>query len=104
MVQSYYQAKIDSELCSACGQCIERCQMAAIKEGEESSEMIEGRCIGCGLCVTTCPSEAIHLGAHPTRRVPPKDTGRLYMQMFRDRFGATGLAATVARRALGMKT
>ena len=71
-VHSYYQAKIDSELCSACGQCIERCQMAAIKEGEDSSEMIEGRCIGCGLCVSTCPTEAISMVAKSGMEAPPK--------------------------------
>jgi len=27
MVRSYYQARIDSDLCTSCGDCIERCQM-----------------------------------------------------------------------------
>jgi Na+-translocating ferredoxin:NAD+ oxidoreductase subunit B len=73
VILSYYQAKIDPELCSACGQCIERCQMTAIKEGEDSSEMIEGRCIGCGLCVSTCPTEAISMVAKSEMEAPPKD-------------------------------
>ncbi len=71
-VLSYYQAKIDPELCSSCGQCIERCQMAAIKEGADSSEMIDGRCIGCGLCVSGCPTEAISLVEKTGMEAPPK--------------------------------
>jgi ferredoxin len=73
VVLSYYQARIDSELCSACGQCIERCQMAAIKEGEDSSEIIDGRCIGCGLCVSACPTEALSMVAKSEMGAPPKD-------------------------------
>jgi electron transport complex protein RnfB len=73
MVLSYYQAKIDSELCSACGQCVDRCQMAAIKEGKDSSEVIDGRCIGCGLCVSVCPTEAISMVAKTDMVAPPKN-------------------------------
>jgi Na+-translocating ferredoxin:NAD+ oxidoreductase subunit B len=73
MVLSYYEAKIDSELCSACGQCLERCQMAAIKEGADSSEIVDGRCIGCGLCVSVCPTEAISMVAKTGMEAPPRD-------------------------------
>lgn len=72
-VRSYFQAAIDANLCVACGECIERCQVAAIKEGEEFSEMIEGRCIGCGLCVSTCPVEAISLQPKPGMEAPPEN-------------------------------
>jgi electron transport complex protein RnfB len=73
MVLSYYQAKIDSDLCSSCGLCQERCQMAAIKKGEDSYQIIDGRCIGCGLCVSTCPTEAISMGAKLGMEPPPID-------------------------------
>jgi Na+-translocating ferredoxin:NAD+ oxidoreductase subunit B len=73
VVLSYYEAKIDSALCSACGQCLERCQMAAIKKGTGFSEIVDGRCIGCGLCVSGCPTEAISLVAKTGMEAPPKD-------------------------------
>ena len=73
LVRSYYQAEIDSDICSACGECIERCQMEAIKEGEDFSEIIDGRCIGCGLCVSICPEEAISLVPKSEVEAPPKD-------------------------------
>lgn len=73
MVISYYQAQINPELCSTCGLCLERCQMAAIKKGEDSFQIIDGRCIGCGLCVSTCPTEAISMGTKLGMEPPPKD-------------------------------
>jgi Fe-S-cluster-containing hydrogenase component 2 len=47
--------------------------MAAIKEGKDSSEVIDGRCIGCGLCVSVCPTEAISMVAKTDMEAPPKD-------------------------------
>jgi electron transport complex protein RnfB len=71
-VSSYYQAEIAADLCIACGECLERCQMAAIKEGADFSEIIDGRCIGCGLCVSACPVEAISLQPKPDMEAPPE--------------------------------
>jgi len=73
MVHSYYQAAIDADLCTSCGECIDRCQMDAIVEGDAASEMVDGRCIGCGLCVAACPVEAISLIEKPDMDAPPAD-------------------------------
>jgi electron transport complex protein RnfB len=76
VVNSYYFAEIDPEVCASCGTCAdERCQVKAIEEGEEAYRVIKDRCIGCGLCVTTCPSEAIHLVRKQPEEVvaPPED-------------------------------
>lgn len=71
MIRSYYAASIDPDLCTACGDCIERCPMDAIAEGDGVSEMVDGRCIGCGLCVSTCPTEAISLAPREGVVEPP---------------------------------
>ena len=73
VISSYYQAKIDPDLCLDCGLCIERCQVGAIKQGDGRSEIKDEKCIGCGLCITTCPQEAISLLARPGMEAPPKD-------------------------------
>jgi electron transport complex protein RnfB len=73
MVISYYQAKINPELCSSCGVCLEQCQMAAIEKGEDSYRIVDGRCIGCGLCVSACPTEAISMRKKSGMEPPPKD-------------------------------
>ena len=75
LVHSYYEARIDSDLCTACGECIEKCQMDAIEEGDSISELVDGRCIGCGLCVSVCPAEAISLVPKPGMEAPPSNMG-----------------------------
>jgi ferredoxin len=67
---STYQASIDPDTCSACGTCLERCQMEAIVEGDVM-EVDLARCIGCGLCVPTCADEAIVLIEKAGAKEPP---------------------------------
>lgn len=76
MVFSNYQAFVQSDDCSGCEDCLDRCQMEAITMTEdETAEVNLDRCIGCGLCVTTCPTEAILLKQKPGHyRLPPKST------------------------------
>ena len=73
VVNSYYYALIDPELCSSCGTCAEeRCQVSAIEEGEDAYNIIKDKCIGCGLCISTCPEDAIQLLCkQPEEIVPP---------------------------------
>jgi Fe-S-cluster-containing hydrogenase component 2 len=47
--------------------------MDAIKEGDNVSELDDGRCIGCGLCVSACPTAAISLVPKPDMEAPPSD-------------------------------
>ena len=68
---SYYQARIDPELCLNCGLCRERCQVEAIRERDGCAELTVDKCIGCGLCVGTCPEEAISLVEKPGMEAPP---------------------------------
>jgi electron transport complex protein RnfB len=68
-----FQAKIDPDLCTACGTCLDRCQIEAIIEGDEHNQVDLARCIGCGLCVSTCPEEAIEMVAKPEVKVPPEN-------------------------------
>ncbi len=61
IAKSNYYAVKDEETCSACGTCVERCQVHAIQIENDLTVMHEDRCIGCGLCVSTCPTESISL-------------------------------------------
>ncbi len=114
---SNYEAAVDPEQCQECGTCATRCQMDAISTdgpadaahsaagaAKAGARVDAARCIGCGLCVTSCPSGALRLVAKPQRAVPPADTMKLYSQMYRERYGLTGLLAAVGRSMLGMKT
>jgi Pyruvate/2-oxoacid:ferredoxin oxidoreductase delta subunit len=59
---SRFAANVDSDACSACGTCLDRCYFGAIsQEGEEPATVNQEKCLGCGLCQVTCPSDAISM-------------------------------------------
>ena len=65
IVSSSFIAKFESELCTGCWICLERCQMQALTEEIGRVAHNTNRCIGCGLCVSTCPSGALSLVRKP---------------------------------------
>ena len=83
--QSQFQARIDSELCIACGTCSERCQVDAIVEKEDVMAVDTGRCIGCALCVPTCSEEAISLVSKPITTEPPENVIEMGMRILKER-------------------
>jgi len=83
-VQASFQARIDPGLCSACGACLDRCQMDAIAEGDVFR--VDGeRCIGCGLCLPTCPEEAIYFVARETAAALPANIVEMNMRIGKER-------------------
>ncbi|TFG23571.1 MAG: 4Fe-4S ferredoxin [Promethearchaeota archaeon] len=82
-LKSNYYAEVDSELCTGCCTCIERCQMNALSLIDDISVVNLDRCIGCGVCMPTCPSEAIHLLKKEKEIIPPKDWDALYEQIMK---------------------
>ncbi len=82
-VASNYFATVDTELCSSCETCLDRCQMDAITMIDEIANVDSRRCIGCGLCVSTCPVEAIHLKRKDPSQivVPPVSGQELYQKI-----------------------
>jgi len=85
IVASGYRAVLSAEDCSNCGACLDRCQMAAIEEGDERVSILAHRCIGCGLCVPACPEEAIKLLPRPEAAVPPANIAATMMQIMKER-------------------
>jgi NAD-dependent dihydropyrimidine dehydrogenase PreA subunit len=69
--RSNYVARVDPELCLACGVCNERCPVEAIAVGDdEVSEVNPDLCIGCGVC-TTCVNDAVELEQRAEIVPPP---------------------------------
>jgi electron transport complex protein RnfB len=88
IIKPGFHASVDSDRCSACETCLERCPMDAIVMGTgDKAEVNLDRCIGCGLCVNTCPEEAIHLEAKPEheRVLPPKTGAHTLMEIAQGR-------------------
>ena len=75
-----FYAAVETASCTACGTCVEKCQMGAIKIDEQNGYSIIDldRCIGCGNCVVACPSEALRLVKMEKETVPPEDCTSLY--------------------------
>lgn len=81
-INSRYRAKIDPDLCQACGICKEeRCQVNAISEQDDVYVVDEDRCIGCGLCITTCPADAIDLVEKEEKWTPPPKNEKEWMNI-----------------------
>ena len=58
VAKSDYVAKCNTDLCTGCEVCIERCIFGAREMLDGKSIVKEENCYGCGLCVTTCPTNA----------------------------------------------
>jgi NAD-dependent dihydropyrimidine dehydrogenase PreA subunit len=55
-------SKIDEDVCTGCGICIEKCPVDAIRlNNNDKAEVNEQYCIGCGVCAHFCPEHAISL-------------------------------------------
>jgi electron transport complex protein RnfB len=62
MAPSSYYALVDEESCMGCGDCEERCPVAAIGVGAEEIAAVDKElCLGCGVCIPTCSGEALTL-------------------------------------------
>ncbi len=86
MVDSNFYAEVDGNQCVACGDCVDRCHMAAI-EIEGTARIDLDRCIGCGVCVPVCDYEALHLRqkAESLQSVPPETMAKTFMKMAQER-------------------
>ncbi|NCF68734.1 MAG: 4Fe-4S dicluster domain-containing protein [Chloroflexi bacterium] len=72
IVASNFFAKVDPELCTGLGTCVDRCPMEAVKMEGGLASVNMARCIGCGLCVPTCAEEAIILEKKEQEMIPPQ--------------------------------
>jgi len=53
------KAKVNSELCTGCGACVEECPFSAIVLEEGKAKVLPLACMGCGICQGACPTGAI---------------------------------------------
>jgi Na+-translocating ferredoxin:NAD+ oxidoreductase RNF subunit RnfB len=74
---SRYRATIETEACSGCQTCVERCPFNAIEmkavpgSKKLKATLIDEKCQGCGLCVIKCPTSAITLElVRPPEHIP----------------------------------
>jgi electron transport complex protein RnfB len=99
---SDYHASVNSENCTSCGVCAERCQVNALSLDDclGIPNINLDRCIGCGNCVSSCPSAAISLLQKDKTIVPPMDTQGLYDTIMANKKGKLGKIKLAARLIL----
>ena len=74
LMNTNYVVEVESEVCTGCGVCVDRCQMGALSIVNDISSVNRKKCLGCGLCVVTCPTEAIKLIRKEKDTIPPETT------------------------------
>lgn len=102
-LQTNYHAKIDPEKCTACGECLNLCQMNALMPTHNTVRVLGEKCIGCGVCVNACAFEAISLLSKEKKVLPPKDKEKMYKRMVIDRYGLLGALEFKWKSMLGRK-
>jgi ferredoxin len=76
---SHFVVDIDTDTCSACEACVERCHFDAITVNE-TAELDAEKCLGCGLCNAVCPTESMSMVRRDELQEPKRN--------FRDLMGA----------------
>lgn len=58
---SRFEAFVDTELCSGCEVCLDRCFFDALSMKDDFALVDPEKCLGCGVCTVVCPTEALKL-------------------------------------------
>ena len=59
---SRFSPKINSDACTQCGNCIQRCSFNAVSFTDDGTAIVDkSKCLGCGQCAIGCPEEAIEM-------------------------------------------
>jgi Fe-S-cluster-containing hydrogenase component 2 len=87
IARANYRAFAARGACTACGACVNRCPVKAIRLDGGECLLEASRCIGCGLCVTGCPVGALALRRREPGdiRHPPLDEDDFAKRRFRGR-------------------
>ncbi len=75
ITHSDFYTVVDAEVCTGCGDCVERCSFEALAVPDDICQVDYARCVGCGVCAIACSTDSLHLerrheGESP---VPPAD-------------------------------
>lgn len=61
IARSDFYARVETEQCTGCEACIDRCQFHAMAMTDGVCTVDTNKCYGCGLCISVCDSEALSL-------------------------------------------
>jgi formate hydrogenlyase subunit 6/NADH:ubiquinone oxidoreductase subunit I len=91
---SNYRLRINSETCKACGLCVQRCPVQALRiedsplakndQGKAATLINSDQCLGCGVCVYKCPTQSLFLEPRGEIQEPPKDAREWITRLIMD--------------------
>ena len=70
LASSGYVARVDHDLCNACGKCASACPFDALVLNETACALDWKKCMGCGVCVSQCRDSALTLARDEKKGVP----------------------------------
>ncbi len=70
LAPSGYVARVDSERCMGCGECVDACQFGALSVRSGRAVVAYDACMGCGVCSARCPNGAVSLERDPVKGEP----------------------------------
>jgi len=76
VARSDFQAVVDSERCTGCGACTERCSFGALSVEDDVCSVAPDRCVGCGVCVSGCSFDALRMQRRQEGEVPVPPANR----------------------------
>ncbi|MBI5580986.1 MAG: 4Fe-4S binding protein [Deltaproteobacteria bacterium] len=91
---SNYRVRINPATCKACGLCVERCPVQALRLEDftpaanklgKAAALDAGQCLGCGVCVHKCPTRSLILERREETHDPPRDKGEWMKRWIADR-------------------
>ena len=78
-------ARPDPEECSGCEECMDHCQIKAIRMEKELPIVDEEFCLGCGVCAHFCPTGAMRMEEREKKIIPPKTFKDLMLRMMKEK-------------------
>lgn len=70
MASSGYVIEADTDLCEACGNCVDVCPFEALSLTDDHVLMDWEKCMGCGVCIDKCPNKGLSLVRDEKKGVP----------------------------------
>jgi electron transport complex protein RnfB len=68
-LNALFEALVDGDACTACGECVDRCPVGAVSL-DDTAVVDRDRCLGCGLCAGICPADAVTMSLREDREEP----------------------------------
>lgn len=87
---SNFMPVLNSDCCTGCGTCSDRCAVKAIAisdtgSGVEVVNIDMRRCLGCGVCASACPSGALTMSRRSVLHVPPENKTEQLMHIAKEK-------------------